>query len=206
MERRRRAAREIDAVERQRIEGRFRVFKGIEANILADGSLDLQPDERRAFEFVVASPHSRAAAERRPDGADAGGGPGSRRGDPRPSARPHVQQPAGRRRPTGRGVRAGGEARRGRSSSTATGTGRTSTSCWRAQALDAGCLFALDSDAHSIGELRFSDYAIAHARLAGVPAERVINCWSERAAGGVDATSGSTVDRSARLRPGAWCV
>ena len=48
-----------------------------------------------------------------------------------------------------------------------------------AQALDAGCLFALDSDAHSIGELRFTDFSIAHARLAGVPAKRVINCWSD---------------------------
>ena len=48
-----------------------------------------------------------------------------------------------------------------------------------AQALDAGCLFALDSDAHSIGELRFTDYAIAHARLARIPADRVINCWSD---------------------------
>ena len=47
------------------------------------------------------------------------------------------------------------------------------------RALDAGCLFALDSDAHSIGELRFSDYAIAHARLARIPAERVINCWED---------------------------
>ena len=47
------------------------------------------------------------------------------------------------------------------------------------QALDAGCLFALDSDAHSIGELRFTDYSIAHARLAGIPADRVINCWSD---------------------------
>jgi histidinol phosphatase-like PHP family hydrolase len=46
------------------------------------------------------------------------------------------------------------------------------------QALDAGCLFALDSDAHSIGELRFTDYSIAHARIAAVPADRVINCWS----------------------------
>ena len=48
---------EIDALNRT-LEGRFRVFKGIEANILSDGSLDLQPDERRLFEFVVASPHS----------------------------------------------------------------------------------------------------------------------------------------------------
>jgi histidinol phosphatase-like PHP family hydrolase len=46
------------------------------------------------------------------------------------------------------------------------------------RAVDAGCLFALDSDAHSSGELpRYAQTAIAHARLAGVPAERVINCW-----------------------------
>ena len=49
-----------------------------------------------------------------------------------------------------------------------------------ARALDAGCLFALDSDAHSIPELPFTDYAIAHARLAGVPADRVVNCWERR--------------------------
>jgi len=45
------------------------------------------------------------------------------------------------------------------------------------QAVDAGCLFALDSDAHSTGELRYAETAIAHARLAGVPTERVVNCW-----------------------------
>jgi putative hydrolase len=46
-------------------------------------------------------------------------------------------------------------------------------------ALEAGCIFALDSDAHSGAELRFTDFAIAHARLAQIPAERVINCWSD---------------------------
>ena len=48
-----------------------------------------------------------------------------------------------------------------------------------AVALDEGCLFALDSDAHSIAELPFTDYAIAHARIAGIPADRVVNCWEE---------------------------
>jgi hypothetical protein len=47
------------------------------------------------------------------------------------------------------------------------------------RALAAGCIFALDSDAHSIGELAFTDYAIAHARLAGIPASKVVNCWSD---------------------------
>ena len=44
-------------------------------------------------------------------------------------------------------------------------------------ALDAGCLLALDSDAHSAPELAYVETAVAHARLAGVPAERVVNCW-----------------------------
>ena len=45
------------------------------------------------------------------------------------------------------------------------------------RAVDAGCLFALDSDAHSTRELRYSETAIAHARLAGIPADRVVNTW-----------------------------
>ena len=45
------------------------------------------------------------------------------------------------------------------------------------RAVRAGCLIALDSDAHSTGELRYSETAIAHARLAGVPAEIVVNTW-----------------------------
>jgi histidinol phosphatase-like PHP family hydrolase len=46
-----------------------------------------------------------------------------------------------------------------------------------AQAVAAGCLFALDSDAHSTPELEYAETAIAHARLAGVPTDRVVNCW-----------------------------
>jgi hypothetical protein len=38
--------------------GRFRMFKGIEANIRQDGTVDMTPEELRRFEFVVASPHS----------------------------------------------------------------------------------------------------------------------------------------------------
>jgi putative hydrolase len=47
------------------------------------------------------------------------------------------------------------------------------------RALSAGCVFALDSDAHSVSELAHADYAIAHARLAGIPTERIVNCWPE---------------------------
>jgi putative hydrolase len=45
------------------------------------------------------------------------------------------------------------------------------------RALDAGCIFALDSDAHAPQEWAFAETAIAHARLARIPRERVINCW-----------------------------
>ena len=46
-----------------------------------------------------------------------------------------------------------------------------------AAALDAGCLFALDSDAHTTGQLAYAETAIAHARLAGIPPDRIVNCW-----------------------------
>jgi len=45
------------------------------------------------------------------------------------------------------------------------------------RALTAGCLFALDSDAHTTMQLSYAETAIAHARLAGIPAERIVNCW-----------------------------
>jgi len=35
----------------------------------------------------------------------------------------------------------------------------------------------LDSDAHGVGQLYYADTALAHARLAGIPASRIVNCW-----------------------------
>jgi putative hydrolase len=46
-----------------------------------------------------------------------------------------------------------------------------------AEALAARCLFALDSDAHTTGQLAFAETAIAQARLAGIPQDRIVNCW-----------------------------
>ena len=46
-----------------------------------------------------------------------------------------------------------------------------------ARALDAGCVFALDSDAHTTTQLSYAETALAHARLAGIPAGRIVNCW-----------------------------
>ena len=169
--------REIDRLNK-RLAGSFRVFKGIEANILPDGELDLQPEERAVFEFVVASPHSvlrrdhdqtsrMLRAVRQPGVAILG-------------------HPQGRIFNSRRGVvadwpRIFAEAARRRIAVEIDGNWHRQDLPFdlARQALEAGCLFALDSDAHSIGELRFTDYSIAHARIAGIPAARVINCWSD---------------------------
>ena len=44
-------------------------------------------------------------------------------------------------------------------------------------ALDAGCLFSIDSDAHAPGQLDFLQYGAERAARNGVPAERIINTW-----------------------------
>lgn len=170
--------REIDRINR-RHEGRFRIFKGIEANILADGGLDLQPAERRAFEFIVAAPHSQLRRDHDQTGRMLGavGAAGVA----------ILGHPRGRVYNSRAGVSADwprvfAEAAKRRIAIEIDGNWHRQDVDYAlaAQALDAGCLFALDSDAHSVGELRFTDYAIAHARLAGVPSARVINCWSDQ--------------------------
>ena len=169
--------REIDRVN-ERLAGRFRVFKGIEANILADGALDLQPEERDSFEFIVASPHSLL----RRDEDQTARMLGAVR-QPRVAILGH---PRGRMYNSRAGVTADwprvfAEAAKRRVAIEIDGNWHRQDIEFdlARQALDAGCLFALDSDAHSIGELRFTDYSIAHARLAGIPSKRVVNCWSD---------------------------
>ncbi len=44
-------------------------------------------------------------------------------------------------------------------------------------ALEAGCLFSIDTDAHAPGQLAFQDYGCARAVANGVPAERIVNTW-----------------------------
>jgi putative hydrolase len=45
------------------------------------------------------------------------------------------------------------------------------------QAVDAGVLFAIDTDAHAPGQLDWQIYGCARAEECGVPADRVINTW-----------------------------
>lgn len=168
---------EIDEVN-ARFAGKVRVYKGVEANILADGALDLQEEERRSFEYVLASPHSQLrkdtdqtarmlAAVKLPGVAILG-------------------HPQGRMYNTRPGISA--DWRKVFREAAARDVAIEIDGNWHRQdvhyelaevALEEGCLFALDSDAHSIAEFPFTDYAIAHARIAQVPADRVVNCWEE---------------------------
>ncbi|WP_345761186.1 PHP domain-containing protein [Diaminobutyricibacter sp. McL0608] len=45
-------------------------------------------------------------------------------------------------------------------------------------ALEAGCLFSIDSDAHAPGQLDFLSYGAERAAANGVPAERIVTTWS----------------------------
>ncbi|HXW06256.1 MAG TPA: PHP domain-containing protein [Vicinamibacterales bacterium] len=156
--------------------GRFRLIKGIEANILADGGLDMKPDERRQVELVVAAPHSglRSSDDQTRRILSAVNAPAV-----------HILgHPRGRKYGVRTGVRADWDrvfkaAARATVAIEIDGDPRRQDidHTLAARALDAGCIFALDSDAHAPEEWEFAETAVAHARLAQIPFERVINCW-----------------------------
>jgi histidinol phosphatase-like PHP family hydrolase len=169
---------EIDVLNRK-YGGRFRLFKGIEANILADGSIDMAPDEMRQFEFIVASPHS--ALRKAIDQTERMVAAVSQRGVA------ILGHPQGRVFNMRLGVRADWSqvfevAARRQVAIEIDGSWARQDVPYElaAQALEQGCIFALDSDAHSHREFDFADIAIAHAKLAGIPQARIVNYWAEQ--------------------------
>lgn len=165
----------VDAVNAASADG-FRLLQGIEANIGPDGTLDLGAAEAARFDLVLAAPHSQL---RRRDDQTARMIAAVRL--------PHVHVLA---HPRGRvsGVRAGvvadwdavfAAAADARVAVELDGDpARQDLDAELARhALDAGCLFAADSDAHTPGQLAYADVALAHARLAGIPPTRIVNCW-----------------------------
>ena len=169
---------EIDDLNRK-YTGRFRLFKGIEANIRGDGTIDMEPHELHQFEVVVASPHSllRKTIDQTPRMVGAVSQPGVA----------ILGHPQGRRFNNRPGVSANWDevfkvAARRQVAIELDGSWDRQDIHYElaARALGHGCIFALDSDAHSHPELDFSQIALAHARLAGIPQERIVNYWSNR--------------------------
>jgi histidinol phosphatase-like PHP family hydrolase len=157
-------------------DGRFRLLQGIEANIDASGGLDLSDEEAASFDVVLAAPHSRLRKD--DDQTDrmvsAVGHPAVR----------ILAHPRGRMAGSRAGVVADWPAvfevaaARGVAIEIDGDPARQDLDYTVArQALAHGCLFALDSDAHTTAQLAYADTALAHARLAGIPADRIVNCW-----------------------------
>jgi putative hydrolase len=171
----RRQHREIDALN-QRYAGRFRMLKGIEANIRADGRVDMTPDELATLEIVVAAPHSalrvetdqtaRMVAAVTQPGVHILGHPRGRMFSSRPGVTADWDVVFAAAADAGVAIEIDGDPSR-----------QDVDFELAKRAVKAGCLFALDSDAHSAAELDYADTALAHARLAGVPKTRVINTW-----------------------------
>jgi putative hydrolase len=46
-------------------------------------------------------------------------------------------------------------------------------------AIDLGCLFSIDSDAHAPGQLDFQLYGCARAEEVGLDPERIVNTWPQ---------------------------
>ena len=155
----------------------FRVLTGIEVDILLDGGLDQEEDLLARLDVVVASVHSQLrmpAAEMTERLLTA-------------LANPHVDVLG---HCTGRKV-----AGRGRPESTFDAEA-VFTACREygvaveinsrpdrldpprrllRLALELGCVFSIDTDAHAPGQLTWQPYGCARAEECGVPPERVVN-------------------------------
>ena len=168
-------AKAIDAVNKRHA-GRFRLLRGVEANILADGVIDVPPEVRARMDIVVAAPHSglRSAAPQtarliaaiRAPGVHILGHPRGRKYDARPGIAADWKAVFRAAAERGVAIELDGDPSR-----------QDLDFELAAEALGHGCLFAIDSDAHAVDELAYADIAQAHALVAGIPADRIVNCW-----------------------------
>ncbi|WP_328389465.1 PHP domain-containing protein [Streptomyces sp. NBC_00400] len=160
----------------------FRLLTGIECDILDDGTLDQEPELLDRLDVVVASVHSKLRMDKAPM---------TRRllaavRNPLVDVLGHCtgRQITGKLRPESQFDAAEVFA--------ACAEHRTAVeiNCrpdrfdpprrLLRQALAAGTLFAIDSDAHAPGQLDWQIYGCARAEECGVPADRVINTWTQR--------------------------
>ncbi len=159
----------------------FTLLSGIEVDILDHGELDQEPDLLDELDIVVASAHSKLRMER---------GPMTRRlvkavSDPRVDVLGHV---TGRLVEGSRGTRPQStfDARAVFEACAEHGVAVEINSRPERQdppdelmalALEIGCLFSIDSDAHAPGQLSLIDHGAARAERIGVPAERIVTTW-----------------------------
>jgi DNA polymerase (family 10) len=170
---------EIDRLNKQ-YGSQFRVLKGIESDILPDGSLDYPDDVLASFDFLVASVHSRFKLSRK-EQTDRIVRAVS---NPRTTILGHMTGRQLLRRP---GYEVDVEkvlracARHGVAVEINANPWRLDLDWrWHRKALDLGCLMSINPDAHSTSEIDLTHWGVEMARKGGVPKERVLNCLDLR--------------------------
>lgn len=159
----------------------FTLLSGIEVDILDEGELDQEDELLDELDVVVASAHSKLRME---------SAPMTRRlvaaaSNPRVDVLGHV---TGRLVEGARGTRPQStfDARAVFEACAANRVAVEINSRPERQdppdeliaiALEVGCLFSIDSDAHAPGQLSLIDYGAERAERAGVPAERIVTTW-----------------------------
>ena len=157
----------------------FRVLTGIEVDILDDGALDQEPELLGELDVVVASVHSKLRMPRED----------MTRRMVTAIANPHMdvlghctgRLVVGRGRPESEfdaeivfeACRQFGVAVEVNSRPERLDPPRRLLRL----AVDTGCVFSIDTDAHAPGQLDWQPYGCARAEECGVPAERVVNTW-----------------------------
>lgn len=155
----------------------IRILKGIEAEIMADGSLDLPDDVLFELDVVVAAVHSSLRQDREK----------ITRRYKKALANPYVHILA---HPTGRliGERDGTSPDWEAVLAEAVKTGtilELNANPYRldlpeglaARACELGAFFAISSDAHSEKQLEYMHFGVSLARRAWIPPERIVNTW-----------------------------
>lgn len=159
----------------------FRLLKGIEVDILDDGSLDQTEQMLDLLEVRVASVHSKLKMD----------APAMTRRMVAAVENPHTNvlgHCTGRLVTGGRGTRAPSQfdARAVFEAcaqhDVAVEINSRPERCDPPDELiglakDIGCVFSIDSDAHAPGQLDFVEYGCARAEELGVPPERIVNTW-----------------------------
>jgi DNA polymerase (family 10) len=155
----------------------IRILKGIEAEIMADGSLDLPDDVLSELDVVVAAVHSSLRQDREK----------ITRRYKKALANPYVHVLA---HPTGRliGERDGTSPDWEAVLAEAVKTGtilELNANPYRldlpeglaARACELGAFFAISTDAHSEKQLEYMHFGVSLARRAWIPPERIVNTW-----------------------------
>jgi DNA polymerase (family X) len=171
---------EVDRLNK-RYGARFRILKGIESDILPDGSLDYPDDVLAGFDFVVASVHGQFRKDRKAQTERI------LRAVEHPSVTilGHMTGRQLLRRP-GYDVDIERVLRACAQHSVAVEINANPWRLdldwrWHGRALELGCMMSINPDAHSISELDLMHWGVEMARKGGVPPERVLNAMNLRA-------------------------